>query len=91
MTVPEMLYGGLRLADHPRATVLRSTPRRPWRCPVLHRVVTAADVPGNPYVGLIEQDWPIFVGDGGDHTVYRRRDRRRRRPTRRGWRGGRPH
>jgi xanthine dehydrogenase molybdenum-binding subunit len=27
-------------------------------------VVTAADVPGNRYVGLIENDWPVFVAIG---------------------------
>ena len=30
----------------------------------VHRVVTAADVPGDRYVGLIEKDWPVFVAIG---------------------------
>ena len=30
----------------------------------MHRVITAADVPGERYVGLIEKDWPIFVAIG---------------------------
>ncbi len=32
--------------------------------PGVHRVVTAADVPGERYVGLIERDWPVFVAIG---------------------------
>ena len=32
--------------------------------PGVHRVVTAADVPGDRYVGLIEKDWPVFVAIG---------------------------
>ena len=64
MTVPDMLFGGLRLADHPRATVLRIDAARALQLPGVHRIVTAADVPGQRYVGLIEQDWPIFVAEG---------------------------
>ncbi len=64
MTVPGMLYGAVRLADHPRATVLAIDASRALALPGVHRVVTAADVPGNRYVGLIENDWPIFVAIG---------------------------
>ena len=64
MTVPGMLYGAVRLADHPRAKVLSIDPGRALALPGVHRVVTAADVPGNRYVGLIESDWPVFVAIG---------------------------
>ena len=64
MTVPEMLFGALKLADHPRATVLSIDPSAALALPGVHRVVTAADVPGDPYVGLIENDWPTFVAIG---------------------------
>ena len=64
MTVPDMLYGAVRLADHPRATVLAIDATRALALPGVHRVVTAADVPGNRYVGLIENDWPVFVAIG---------------------------
>jgi xanthine dehydrogenase molybdenum-binding subunit len=64
MTVPGMLYGALRLADHPRATVLAIDPSAALALPGVHRVITAADVPGDPYVGLIERDWPTFVAIG---------------------------
>jgi xanthine dehydrogenase molybdenum-binding subunit len=64
MTVPGMLYGAVRLADHPRAKVLAIDAGRSLALPGVHRVVTAADVPGNRYVGLIENDWPVFVAIG---------------------------
>jgi xanthine dehydrogenase molybdenum-binding subunit len=64
MTVPGMLFGAVRLTDHPRATVLRIDASAALAMPGVHRVVTAADVPGDPYVGLIEKDWPVFVAIG---------------------------
>ncbi len=64
MTVPSMLYGAVRLTDHPRAKVLRIDASRALALDGVHRVVTAADVPGERYVGLIEKDWPVFVAIG---------------------------
>jgi xanthine dehydrogenase molybdenum-binding subunit len=64
MTVPGMLFGALRLADHPRATVLEINATAALATPGVYRVVTAADVPGERYVGLIEKDWPVFVALG---------------------------
>ncbi len=66
MTVPGMLYGALRLADHPRATVKKIDGSKALELPGVHRVVTAEDVPGEVYVGLIEKDWPVFVAVGSD-------------------------
>jgi selenium-dependent xanthine dehydrogenase len=64
MTVPRMLYGAVRLADYPRAKVLAIDAARVLALEGVHRVVTAADVPGDRYVGLIERDWPVFVAIG---------------------------
>ena len=64
MTVPGMLFGGLRLSDHPRATVLKIDASKALAMDGVHSVVTAEDVPGDRYVGLIESDWPIFVAIG---------------------------
>jgi xanthine dehydrogenase molybdenum-binding subunit len=64
MTVPNMLYGAVRLTDHPRAKLLRIDATRALALEGVHRVVTAADVPGDRYVGLIEKDWPVFVAIG---------------------------
>jgi xanthine dehydrogenase molybdenum-binding subunit len=62
MVVPNMLYGALRLTDHPRARILSIDPSPALALSGVHRVVTAADVPGDPLVGLIAKDWPVFVG-----------------------------
>jgi CO/xanthine dehydrogenase Mo-binding subunit/aerobic-type carbon monoxide dehydrogenase small subunit (CoxS/CutS family) len=64
MVVPNMLYGAVRLTDHPRAKVLKIDASRALQLQGVHRVVTAADVPGDRYVGLIEKDWPVFVAIG---------------------------
>jgi xanthine dehydrogenase molybdenum-binding subunit len=64
MIVPNMLYGAVRLTDYPRAKVLRINPARALELEGVHRVVTAADVPGDRYVGLIEKDWPVYVAIG---------------------------
>lgn len=64
MTVPNMLYGTVRLTDHPRAKVLSIDPTRALALDGVHRVVTAADVPGDRYVGIIEKDWPVYVAIG---------------------------
>ncbi|HUU85964.1 MAG TPA: selenium-dependent xanthine dehydrogenase [Phycisphaerae bacterium] len=64
-----MLFGAPRLADHPRAVVRRIDASAAERIDGVVRVMTAADVPGQRYVGLIEQDWPIFVAVG-EETRY---------------------
>jgi xanthine dehydrogenase molybdenum-binding subunit len=64
MTVPGMLYGAVKLAEHPRATVLEIDASAALTMPGVHRVFTAADVPGERYVGLIEKDWPVYVAIG---------------------------
>jgi len=64
MTVAGMLYGGVRLTDHPRATVQVIDGARALALPGVHEVFTAVDIPGNPLVGLIERDWPVMVGVG---------------------------
>jgi selenium-dependent xanthine dehydrogenase len=66
MTVPGMLFGALRLADHPRATVVNIDASKALELEGVHQVITAKDVPGEIYVGLIEKDWPVFVAPGQD-------------------------
>ncbi len=64
-----MLFGALRFSDHPRARILRIDTSPAEKLAGVIRVVTAADVPGDRMVGLIEQDWPIFVMEG-EETRY---------------------
>ncbi len=64
MRVDGMLYGAFLFSPHPRARVLRIDACGALSQPGVLRVVTAADVPGDRYQGLIERDWPLFVAEG---------------------------
>jgi len=59
-----MLFGALRMSDHPRARVLSINTSRAESMPGVLRVVTARDVPGQRHVGLVEQDWPVYIAVG---------------------------
>lgn len=67
--LPGMLYGSLRFSDHPRARVLSIDTSAAAAYPGVVRVVTAADTPGDRYIGLIHQDWPVMVAVG-ETTAY---------------------
>lgn len=64
MRIEGMLHGGLLLAAHPRARVLRIDPAPALAMPGVVRVLTAADVPGRRFLGTIVPDWPAFVAAG---------------------------
>lgn len=61
---PGLLAGAVRLSDHPRAKVVSIDAARALALPGVHAVVTAADVPGERWYGLILKDWPGFVAIG---------------------------
>ena len=71
MRVPGLLHGAVRLADHARADVIRIDTTAAAAEPGVVQVFTAADVPGVLKVGLIHQDWPVFIPEGG-RTSYLR-------------------
>jgi xanthine dehydrogenase molybdenum-binding subunit len=64
LAVPGMLHGALVLSPHPRARVIRIDTARARALPGVIRVATAADVPGERWVGLLYNDWPCFVAEG---------------------------
>ncbi|HSN77782.1 MAG TPA: selenium-dependent xanthine dehydrogenase [Anaerolineae bacterium] len=64
-----MLHGALRFSDHPRAKVLRIDTSQAEQVAGVVRILLAADVPGQRSVGLIQQDWPLFVAEG-EETRY---------------------
>ena len=67
--INDMLHGALRFSDHPRAVVKSIDSTNALRIDGVVDVVTAADVPGDRYLGLIKNDWPIMV-DVGETTCY---------------------
>ncbi len=64
MQVPGMLHGAVVLSPHARATVLSIDTTAAERLPGVEKVVTADDVPGARWYGLIYPDWPGFVAVG---------------------------
>lgn len=64
MTVPGMLHGAIRFADHPSAVVRRIDVSRAVAHPGVVAVVTWRDVPGERVQGLLTRDWPLLVAEG---------------------------
>jgi len=64
MTRPGLLHGALVLSPHARARVVRVDTAAARALPCVHAVVTAADVPGERWYGLLYADWPGFVAEG---------------------------
>ncbi len=69
MRLPGMVYGALRFSDHPRARVEHVDVTAAGQAPGVLRIITAADVPGRRFVGLIQQDWPLMAAVG-EETRY---------------------
>jgi selenium-dependent xanthine dehydrogenase len=64
MRVPAMLHGAVVLAPHPRCRVLAIDVEPALALAGVVQAFTAADVPGERYVGLVVKDWPVFVAVG---------------------------
>lgn len=69
MRVPGMLHAALRLTDHARADIVKIDTAAALAEPGVVAVFTGADVPGELKVGIIHQDWPVFIPEGG-RTSY---------------------
>jgi aldehyde oxidoreductase len=67
--VPGMLHAALHLTRHARARVRGISTGAASAAPGVVGVFTAADVPGELRVGIIHQDWPVFIPVGGQ-TSY---------------------
>jgi xanthine dehydrogenase molybdenum-binding subunit len=65
LAAPGMLHAALRLADHARADVLRIDTSPALAEPGVVAVFTAADVPGDLRVGILDKDWPALIPVGG--------------------------
>jgi xanthine dehydrogenase molybdenum-binding subunit len=61
---PGLLHGAVTMSPHARARVVRIDTTRARALPGVVDVVTAADVPGQRWKGLLIDDWPAFVAVG---------------------------
>ena len=64
-----MVHAALKLSDHARADVLSIDTGPALAIEGVIAVYTAADVPGSLRVGIIHEDWPVFIPEGG-RTSY---------------------
>jgi aldehyde oxidoreductase len=64
ITMDGMIYGALKLSDHPRARLLSMDTSAAEETQGVIGVFTAEDVPGERYIGLIHQDWPVMIAVG---------------------------
>jgi selenium-dependent xanthine dehydrogenase len=64
MQRPGLLHGALVLSAHPRARVVAIDSSKARAFPGVRAVLTAADVPGARWYGLLHDDWPGLVAEG---------------------------
>jgi selenium-dependent xanthine dehydrogenase len=69
MSVPAMLHGAIRFADHPRAKIVSIQTARARAYPGVVAVLTAADVPGDRVQGELTRDW-VQICAPGETTRY---------------------
>ena len=66
---PGLLHGAMVFAEHARADIVAIDTTPAEAMEGVQAVFTAADVPGELRVGIIHQDWPVFIPVGG-RTSY---------------------
>lgn len=67
--LPGLLHASLHLTSHARATIRAIDTTAALQAPGVRAVFTAADIPGELYVGIIYKDWPVMIPVGG-RTSY---------------------
>jgi len=64
MSFPGMLHASFLFSPHPKIRVNKIDASAAEKIPGVVRVVTAKDVPGDRFQGLVYRDWPMFVAEG---------------------------
>lgn len=64
MTRPGLLHGAVVYSVHARAKILNIELSKARQLAGVVAVLTAVDVPGERYQGLLERDWPVLVAIG---------------------------
>ena len=62
--VPGMVFGAIKFSDHPRAIIRNIDLTRAKQVTGVLRILTAEDVPGQRFQGLIRKDWPVYIAIG---------------------------
>ena len=65
MRVPGMLHAAFHLTAHARAEILSIDTAAALAAPGVVAAFTAADIPGELRVGIINKDWPVMIPVGG--------------------------
>lgn len=66
--VDGMLFGALKFSDYPKAFVKRIDKSKAEAVKGVHRIFTAADIPGDQLIGLIYKDQSVMVGESKTTT-----------------------
>ncbi len=64
MKFDNLLHGALHFSEHPRARVLKINTAKAEALEGVVRVFTAKDVPGNRTVGIVVNDWDMYIAEG---------------------------
>ena len=59
-----MLHGVLLFCEHPRARIKNIHTENAAALDGVKRILTAADIPGDPFTGLVVRDWPLMLKPG---------------------------
>ena len=59
-----MTFGALKFSEIPKAKVLKIDTSIATKLDGVIRIITAQDIPGERYTGLIFKDWPIMISVG---------------------------
>jgi selenium-dependent xanthine dehydrogenase len=59
-----MAFGALCFSEHPRAKVLKIDTSKAEAIQGVIKVLTAKDIPGKRYIGMIVKDWPVYIAEG---------------------------
>ncbi|MBW1649911.1 MAG: selenium-dependent xanthine dehydrogenase [Deltaproteobacteria bacterium] len=59
-----MLHSALCFTEHPRAKILSINTAAAESMSGVVKILTAKDVPGKRYLGVIVKDWPIYIAQG---------------------------
>jgi len=63
MYVENMLYAALKFSDYPKAKIISINLTEAQQIEGVIKIFTANDIPGDKYIGVIYQDWPLMISE----------------------------